>query len=43
MACYEIRGLRNKVPDADARAVAAAWALAYAGIFPGRERTTAAH
>ena len=34
---HEIRGLRNKVPDADARAVAAAWALAYAGIFPPGE------
>lgn len=34
---HEIRGPRNRVADADARAVAQAWALAYAGIFPPGE------
>lgn len=31
---HEIRGPRNRVADAAARALAQAWALAYAGIFP---------
>lgn len=34
---HEMRGPRNKLADADVRAVAAAWALAYAGIFPPGE------
>lgn len=31
---HEIRGPRNQLPDAQARAVAHAWALAYGDIFP---------
>jgi hypothetical protein len=31
---HEMRGPRNKLADANVRAIAAAWALAYAGIFP---------
>jgi hypothetical protein len=36
-AVHEIRGPRNRIADADTRAVAQAWALAYAGIFPPGE------
>jgi hypothetical protein len=34
---HEIRGPHNRVADADTRAIAQAWALAYAGIFPPGE------
>ena len=34
---HEMRGPRNQLPDADARAVAHAWALAYGDIFPPGE------
>lgn len=38
---HEMRGPRNKLADAEVRAVAAAWALAYAGIFPPGENELA--